>query len=69
MPELPEVEAGRLTVEQHCLGQRIVAVNLLEQGGGPRNGLFDELIMSGNTEAEFREALLDGTIVSAKRRG
>ena len=69
MPELPEVEAGRLTVEQHCLGQRIVAVNLLEQGGGPRDGLFDELVCSGNTEAEFREALLDGTIVSAKRRG
>ena len=69
MPELPEVEAGRLTVEQHCLGQRIVAVNLSEQGGGPRDGLYDDLVCSGNTEVEFREALLNGTIVAAKRRG
>lgn len=46
MPELPEVEAARRLVERVCVGLRIVGVTVVEVGGGPREGLFDELVFA-----------------------
>jgi len=49
MPELPEVEAERRFVEQWLVGKVIASVCALEQGGGPRSGLYDEkVIAEGN---------------------
>lgn len=44
MPELPEVEAARQLVQSHCAGKRIAQAHLLEAGGGPRTGQFDEIV-------------------------
>lgn len=44
MPELPEVEAARRHVEDLCAGHVISKVQVYEQGGGPRHGLFDDII-------------------------
>lgn len=44
MPELPEVEAARRHVEDLCAGHVISKVHIYEQGGGPRHGLFDDII-------------------------
>jgi len=68
MPELPEVESARRLVHSTCLNVRISEVNVLEQGRGPRHGLFDELVCAAAQE-EFKTALLNNTIISAKRRG
>jgi formamidopyrimidine-DNA glycosylase len=44
MPELPEVESARSLVEKHCMKSKIIQVNVLEQGNGPRHGLFDDIV-------------------------
>ena len=44
MPELPEVESARRLVERNCVGYKIRSVNVYEQGNGPRNGLFDDIV-------------------------
>ena len=46
MPELPEVEAQRRLLEQFVVGQRISVVMAMEQGGGPREGLFDDKVFA-----------------------
>ena len=51
MPELPEVEAQRLLLAQHLIGRRIIMVIATEQGGGPRDGLFDEKVF-GEADAQ-----------------
>ena len=40
----------------------------LEQGGGPRAGLFDEKVLA-SPEAEFEQHLNGHTIVRARRKG
>ncbi|RYY73012.1 hypothetical protein EON63_20195, partial [archaeon] len=45
MPELPEVEAARKFVEELCVGSKIVKMETKEQGGGPRDGLFDDIVI------------------------
>jgi len=67
MPELPEVEAGRRLVDKYVVGSRITAVELLEQGGGSRDGIFDEIVCSA--EKELRDALLNNKFISANRKG
>ena len=44
MPELPEVEAARYTIDHNCAGSECVFVENFEQGGGPRHGLFDDIV-------------------------
>lgn len=45
MPELPEVESARKLVEELCAGRRIVSLCTKEQGGGPRDGRFDDIVI------------------------
>jgi formamidopyrimidine-DNA glycosylase len=70
MPELPEVEASRRLVERRCVGQRVTAVDALERGGGPRDGLFDETVCAGIPDAAALQAALVGRkLAGAGRRG
>lgn len=58
MPELPEVEAARRHVEDLCAGHVISKVHVYEQGGGPRHGLFDDIIfedLNTNTAKTFKD--------------
>ena len=59
MPELPEVEAERRFCTKVAVDRTIERVNALEQGGGPRDGLFDDkIIAEGVTEEAFVQALV-----------
>lgn len=49
MPELPEVEASRQFVLKHCLGCTVSSCVTSEQGGGPRDGLYDDIIIAERT--------------------
>lgn len=77
MPELPEVESGRKLVQTHCSGCSITSVVVLEQGNGPRHGLFDDIVCDLNgpdgspsfQQKDFVDALLNRKLVSACRRG
>mmetsp|Transcript_29869 Transcript_29869/g.91461 ORF Transcript_29869/g.91461 Transcript_29869/m.91461 type:complete len:373 (+) Transcript_29869:101-1219(+) len=70
MPELPEVEAERRLMETHLVGKRVATVVAREQGGGPRNGLFDDKVIGeGVTPERFVAALTGVTVLSAKRKG
>jgi len=69
MPELPEVEAARLMLSRHLQGSRVVSVNPLESGGGPRSGLFDEKCLSVGTPAALAAALVGRVLSSVGRRG
>ncbi len=57
MPELVEVESARSWLSQECTNATIVAVNLLESGGGPRDGLFDDIIFEHVIATEIHDAL------------
>jgi formamidopyrimidine-DNA glycosylase len=67
MPELPEVEAARLLLEGTCVGKRLGAVDCREQGGGPRNGLVDDIVLQ-SAPKEF-QALVGRTLRSVGRKG
>jgi formamidopyrimidine-DNA glycosylase len=70
MPELPEVEAQRRMLEAHVVGQRIDAVVLTEQGGGPRSGTFDDKVFGeGVQPGEFATAVQGAYVLAARRRG
>jgi formamidopyrimidine-DNA glycosylase len=69
MPELPEVESARRLVEAHCVGSVIEDVIYAEQGGGPRSGLFDDIVIQTESGDVLRSALIGKTLVSAKRIG
>ena len=58
MPELPEVETVRRSVAAQCVGQRITAVEEL-----------NEAILAGISAAAFRAAVCGRTIASLGRRG
>ena len=45
MPELAEVERARRRVERAILGKRVTKCVAVEQGGGPRSGQFDGLVV------------------------
>lgn len=70
MPELPEVEAQRRLLHERAVGSRIKAVVVTEQGGGPRDGEFDDkVIAEGVTAGQLAAALEGAFILSAQRKG
>ena len=44
MPELPEVERACRLLLEHCLDKRCDRVVSQEQGGGPRDGQYDDIV-------------------------
>lgn len=69
MPELPEVEACRSLVDKYCIGHKIVTIICAEQGGGPRDGLFDEIVHEGGASLPFETALQGRAITAIHRKG
>ena len=82
MPELPEVEAARKLIETNCVGVVIASVNTLEQGNGPRHGLFDDIVLdvtsvqddiaiesTSYSQSDFENALISRRIISVHRKG
>jgi hypothetical protein len=70
MPELAEVECSRAFVSETFVGSIIEKVCTKEQGGGPRDGLFDELVFDCIEENQPGELDLvvpwhDGSLVSS----
>jgi hypothetical protein len=55
-PELPEVESSRAFVLRHCGGRDILEVNTDEQGGGPRTGQFDDIVVGEGVDATTLKA-------------
>lgn len=64
MPELPEVESARSHIHRVGAGHRIVRVVFKEQGGGPRDGLVDDIIL----EIPSENNLPPSTSASSKPR-
>ncbi|XP_062155475.1 formamidopyrimidine-DNA glycosylase-like isoform X1 [Alnus glutinosa] len=59
MPELPEVEAARRAVEEHCVGKKIKKAVIAN----------DTKVIEGVSPSDFEAALLGKTVVSARRKG
>jgi formamidopyrimidine-DNA glycosylase len=66
---IPSVCSARAVVEAKCRGKVIKDVKLTEQGGGPRTGLFDEIIFCNSNEAEARKAFVGRTLLQSCRKG
>lgn len=71
MPELPEVEAARTLLGEHCTGKRITGVFALEAGGGPRAGSFDNIVFDDTAAdaAAVVAGLRGKTLVGVHRKG
>lgn len=71
MPELPEVDFCRYQLASACVGREVAEVRCREEGGGPRQGLFDDLVISpeGTTEEAFVSAHLGTRLVEVSRKG
>ncbi len=70
MPELPEVEASRLLLQERCVGRKITSCCSLEMGGGPRDGCFDDIVIAeGVSMTKFNIALKDRVIRAVNRHG
>ena len=70
MPELPEVEAQRRTIEAATVGKQITALVAVEQGGGPRDGLFDDKVIGEGVALEVLESSLQKRwVIGVRRRG
>ncbi len=67
MPEIAEVESARRLVASECIGRVIEDVICHEQGGGPRDSLFDEIVIRAASASEFKAALIGRTLVEASR--
>lgn len=59
MPELPEVEAARRALEEHCVGKKITKSTVAD----------DPKVIDGVSPKDFEAALVGKTIVSAHRKG
>ncbi|XP_070053754.1 formamidopyrimidine-DNA glycosylase isoform X5 [Nicotiana tomentosiformis] len=59
MPELPEVEAARRAIEDHCVGKKIVKAIIAD----------DPKVIDGVSLDDFRASLEGKTIVAANRKG
>ncbi|KAL4626542.1 hypothetical protein ACB092_05G104300 [Castanea dentata] len=59
MPELPEVEAARRAVEEHCLGKKIKKAIIAN----------DTKVIDSVSASDFEAALLGKTLISAHRKG
>ncbi|KAF5204247.1 Formamidopyrimidine-dna glycosylase [Thalictrum thalictroides] len=60
MPELPEVEAARRAIEEHCLGKKIISSIVADDS---------KVIDGGISPSDFQDSLLGKTIVAACRKG
>ncbi|KAG9448490.1 hypothetical protein H6P81_008455 [Aristolochia fimbriata] len=60
MPELPEVEAARRAIEEHCVGKRIKSAKVADD---------PKVIDGGVSPSDFEAALVGKTIVAARRKG
>ena len=69
MPELPEVESMRRSFQRLTLHQKILQICAFEQGGGPREGLFDEKVIPNTDPALLSKDLTHSSIVSTGRKG
>lgn len=67
MPELPEVERSRRLLEEKCRNLRIELVEVREQGGGPRDGKEDDIVLE--EPSELCECLTGRRILAVRRRG
>lgn len=56
-------------VEAHCAGLRIIEVNVLESGDGPRHGEFDDIVFDKVTAEDVRKAFLGRSLQASKRKG
>ncbi|GFP92015.1 formamidopyrimidine-DNA glycosylase [Phtheirospermum japonicum] len=59
MPELPEVEAARRALEEHCVGKKIWKSTVAD----------DTKVIDGVSSKDFETALVGKTIVAAHRKG
>ncbi|GMP34559.1 hypothetical protein CsSME_00007381 [Camellia sinensis var. sinensis] len=59
MPELPEVEAARRAIEDHCIGKKIKRSLIAD----------DSKVIDGVSRSDFESSLLGKTIVAAHRKG
>ncbi|XP_022949541.1 formamidopyrimidine-DNA glycosylase isoform X1 [Cucurbita moschata] len=59
MPELPEVEAARRAIEEHCVGKVIKKAVIAD----------DSKVIDGISPSDFEASLLGKTILSAHRKG
>jgi len=69
MPELPEVEANRDLAQKYLVGHVVTQIVCEEGGGGPRDGLFDDIIHEGSTKESLTHAVLNRTLLRACRKG
>ena len=69
MPELPEVERACNLVRKFCLHHKVAAVLPRESGGGPRDGLFDDIICDKSNENAITDALHGKILLGVKRKG
>jgi len=72
MPELPEVESNRRLLSKIIVGKEIKLVLPEETGGGPRDGLFDNIVLepqSMRSSSLVKQELEGATCVSLQRRG
>ncbi|KAL8457044.1 hypothetical protein ACS0TY_034214 [Phlomoides rotata] len=59
MPELPEIEAARRAIEEHCVGKKIKKCTVAD----------DDKVIPGVPSKDFEAALVGKTIVAAHRKG
>ncbi|CAO2815228.1 unnamed protein product [Amaranthus hypochondriacus] len=59
MPELPEVEAARSAIAEHCIGKKIVKAIIAD----------DTKVIVGVSRSDFEASILNKTIVAAHRKG
>ncbi|GAB4842104.1 Formamidopyrimidine-DNA glycosylase [Ancistrocladus abbreviatus] len=59
MPELPEVEAARRAIQDHCVGKKIVKSVIAN----------DSKVIDGVSASDFEASILNKTIVAAHRKG
>ena len=69
MPELPEVYSLAYNVEKDCKGKKLLRIVTKEQGGGPREGLFDDIIFDKVPEQSLHQVLDGHTLIGVGRKG
>lgn len=69
MPELPEVAALASALENEAKGKRLLQMLTKEAGGGPRDGLYDDLVFSGTEEQEVHRVMEGRVLTGVGRKG
>jgi formamidopyrimidine-DNA glycosylase len=69
MPELPEVAALASALENEAKGKHLFQVLTKEAGGGPREGLYDDLVFGGADEQEVHRVMEGRVLTSVGRKG